>query len=194
MLVSSPNNLARATAVGSLSAVRYPLFLNTRRELCVAIPRFLVSTNFSFSRSCRLFHSPYPVTPLFATLTHSAGVYTNNSHSETRHPSLITRHFFPCEAGQSLFPFAVICTKTQNPLLCFQWFAHSSAIRWGWGVEAPPGTSAIDGGRNDGFRRWLGRFPPPCHIDRQQHAREQQKRGQKVRRTGKMQPHARCYG
>ena len=26
--------------------------------------------------------------------------------------------------------------KAQNPLLCFQQLAHSSAIRWGWGVGA----------------------------------------------------------
>src|SRR6266403_357591 len=34
-----------------------------------------------FSCACALFHFPYPATPLFATLTKTTGVYTNNSHS-----------------------------------------------------------------------------------------------------------------
>jgi len=34
-------------------------------------------------------------------------------------------------------PFALPARKTQNPLLCFQSLAHSSAIRWGWGAGCP---------------------------------------------------------
>jgi hypothetical protein len=37
-----------------------------------------------FSHSSALFHFPYPATPLFATLTKTTGVCTNNSHSGTR--------------------------------------------------------------------------------------------------------------
>jgi hypothetical protein len=84
-----------------------------------------------------------PVTPVFATLTENAGVYTNSSHSgarhsplATRHSSLGTRHFFSSEARQSLRFFASISPKTQNPPFCFQHVAHSSALRWGWGVGA----------------------------------------------------------
>src|SRR5947209_4713644 len=36
-----------------------------------------------FSCSCTLFHFPYPVTPLFATLTKTTGVGTNNSQNGT---------------------------------------------------------------------------------------------------------------
>ncbi len=37
-----------------------------------------------FSYGCALFHFPYPTSPLFATLTKTTGVCTNNSHSGTR--------------------------------------------------------------------------------------------------------------
>jgi hypothetical protein len=40
-----------------------------------------------------LFHFPYPLSPVFATLTKTTGVCTNNSHSGTRHSPIITRHF-----------------------------------------------------------------------------------------------------
>ena len=36
-----------------------------------------------FSYACALFHFPYPVTPLFATLTKTTGVGTNNSQNGT---------------------------------------------------------------------------------------------------------------
>src|SRR6266699_5567545 len=36
-----------------------------------------------FSCSCTLFHFPYPITPLFATLTKTTGVGTNNSQNGT---------------------------------------------------------------------------------------------------------------
>src|SRR6266481_9476777 len=37
-----------------------------------------------------LFQVRYAVTPVFATLAKTAGVYTNNSHSGTRHSPLAT--------------------------------------------------------------------------------------------------------
>ncbi len=43
----------------------------------------LLKSSSLFSRACALFHFPYPVSPVFATLTRTAGVYTNNSHSGT---------------------------------------------------------------------------------------------------------------
>ncbi len=43
-----------------------------------------------FSWACALFHFPYPATPMFATLTKTVGVYTNNSHSGTPRTSLAT--------------------------------------------------------------------------------------------------------
>ena len=39
--------------------------------------------NHLFSYTCALFHFPYPVTPLFATLTKTTGVGTNNSQNGT---------------------------------------------------------------------------------------------------------------
>jgi hypothetical protein len=78
-----------------------------------------------------------PLTPVFATLTENAGVYSNSSRSEPRHSPLATRHFFSGEACHSLRSFASISAKTQNPPFCFQQLAHSSAIRWGWGVGVP---------------------------------------------------------
>jgi hypothetical protein len=77
-----------------------------------------------------------PVTPVFATLTENAGGDTSSSHSGPRHSSLVPRHFFPSEACPSLSLFASISAKTQIPPFCFQSLAHSSAIRWGWGLGA----------------------------------------------------------
>src|SRR3989442_15902502 len=41
-----------------------------------------------FSTACALFHFPYPVSPVFATLTRTAGVDTNNSQLGTNLSSL----------------------------------------------------------------------------------------------------------
>src|SRR5260370_39124792 len=42
-----------------------------------------------------LFQVPYPATPLFATLTKTAGVCTNNSHSGTCYPTGVTTSLSP---------------------------------------------------------------------------------------------------
>src|SRR5712664_32253 len=42
-----------------------------------------------------LFQVPYPATPLFATLTRTAGVCTNNSHSGTCYPTGVTTSLSP---------------------------------------------------------------------------------------------------
>src|SRR5438445_7833764 len=60
-----------------------------------------------FSYACALFHFPYPVSPAFATLTKTAGVWPNSSRFGTRHSALIP-----------LQPIQV---------LSFQTFAHSLA-------------------------------------------------------------------
>jgi hypothetical protein len=56
--------------------------LASSRALCL---RASVAASSSIFRT--LFQVPYPATPLFATLTQTAGVCTNNSHSGTS-PSL----------------------------------------------------------------------------------------------------------
>ena len=43
-------------------------------------PQFSPSISPLFSGSSALFHFPYPVSPVFATLTKTTGVYTNSSH------------------------------------------------------------------------------------------------------------------
>jgi len=48
-----------------------------------------------FSCACALFHFPYPVSPLLATLTKTTGVYPNNSHSETLPVSILLLPLFP---------------------------------------------------------------------------------------------------
>ncbi len=58
-----------------------------------------------------LFHFPYPATPLFATLTKTTGVYTNNSHSGTPYP-LSPFFLHSCE---------LFCTpKNLNPFLFYR--------------------------------------------------------------------------
>ena len=52
-------------------------------------PANRTSTNPLFSFHCAHFHFPYALSPLFATLTKTAGVYTNNSHSGIRHSSSV---------------------------------------------------------------------------------------------------------
>jgi hypothetical protein len=83
-------------------------------------------------RSYKLFHSPYPVTPLFATLTQTRGVYTNNSHSGPRAAQPLAA--YPLSSNPPFLP--PFCTISQNALFCFQSLAHSSAIKGEGGVGA----------------------------------------------------------
>jgi|SRR6266850_491412 len=53
-------------------------------------PRKCAFANLLFSLRYALFQVPHPATPLFATLTKTTGVYTNNSHSGTPHPYATT--------------------------------------------------------------------------------------------------------
>jgi hypothetical protein len=77
-----------------------------------------------------LFQVPYPVSPLLATLTKTAGVCTNNSHSGARSSSLATAlKFFLFTLLRTLLHAA----KTQ--LFCFQSFPNSFPKKHpGWGV------------------------------------------------------------
>src|SRR5271167_657865 len=78
--------------------------------------------------SYRIFHSPYPVSPLFATLTKTAGVCINNSHCGN-HPIRTIRHF-----PRLVFP------KRQRTLIYSQSLAQSFAlIGEGGGEFLPPG-------------------------------------------------------
>jgi hypothetical protein len=53
-------------------------------RLIATRPQFPHKTRPLFSWACALFHFPYGVTPLFATLTKTAGVYGVSSRSGTR--------------------------------------------------------------------------------------------------------------
>jgi hypothetical protein len=87
--------------------------------------------------------SPFPatltayaaVTPVFATLTQTAGGAHHLVFQFWNSPP-VTRHYSPCEAHQSARFFALIPAKTQKPLLCFQSFANNSAFTGGWGVAS----------------------------------------------------------
>jgi len=72
-----------------------PQNLCARPELFTAIRSRPTILDFRslFSSGCALFHFPYPVSPVLATLAKTAGVYTNNSHSGTLHSSPFTRHW-----------------------------------------------------------------------------------------------------
>src|SRR5229473_562112 len=92
-------------------------------RFCLRDENLATATPFScpfFSCTSALFHFPYPATPLFATLTKTAGVYTNNSHSEAR-PSPLSIAF-----KSFLFTFfrtLLYSSKTQP--FCFQAVPHS---------------------------------------------------------------------
>ncbi len=64
---------------GAFLGFNIPTFnLQTFQRLCLTPPSPIFRT---------LFQVPYPVSPLFATLTKTAGVCTNNSHSGIPNPS-----------------------------------------------------------------------------------------------------------
>src|SRR5258708_8893039 len=85
--VFANQNSRRSTSLAP--AAQRPLHFRYRHE------NFATATPFSrpfFSSTSALFHFPYLATLLFATLTKTTGVYTNNSHSETRPSPLTTDH------------------------------------------------------------------------------------------------------
>src|SRR5712664_1937970 len=64
-----------------------------------------------------LFQVPYPATPLFAALTKTAGVCTNNSHSGSHRSRLQSAHMSDC-----LYPLSPI------PYTLSPFFSHSCAL------------------------------------------------------------------
>ena len=84
-----------------------------------------------FSGACALFHFPYPVSPVFATLTKSAGCVPTIPKLElvTRHLSLAIVLKLP------LFRFLrTLLHASKCQRLCFQPFPHSLWKTWGVGV------------------------------------------------------------
>src|SRR5260370_17044793 len=76
-----------------------------------------------FSIACALFHFPYPVSPVFATLTRTAGVYTNNSQLGT--------NLSPLAIGFKFFIFTFFQTLLHSPkdhLFSFQPIPNPSPI------------------------------------------------------------------
>src|SRR5260370_29726412 len=89
--------------------------------LCVSAP--LRSAPPSVFRT--LFQVPYPATPLFATLTKTAGVCTNNSHSGTCYPTGVTTSLSPYLLTS--LPHYVL---TSRPSLFRQTTAARFPARW----------------------------------------------------------------
>src|SRR5271163_164970 len=83
--------------------------------------------------SYKLFHSPYPATPLFATLTKTAGVCTNNSHSGTpcHHPGLT--HVVS-------YSYKLFCTCRKHNSSIFKQLQTLLPKHPGWGI---PSTGAL---------------------------------------------------
>ena len=124
--VFANQNSRRSTSLAP--AAQRPLHFRYRHE------NFATATPFSrpfFSSTSALFHFPYPATPLFATLTKTAGVYTNNSHSEAR-PSPLSIAF-----KSFLFTFfRTLLHSSKTQPFCFQAVPHSFTKTPGVGV--PP--------------------------------------------------------
>jgi hypothetical protein len=147
-----PNMLARQAVLLTPSRCSGPTQLLSCKQNASVSPLFATLTSHPQVAENTATLSPFfatltasaPVTPVFATLTKNAGCHFISSHSGTRHSPLVTRHYSPSETRQSARFLAFIPTKTQNPLLCFQRVAHSSAIRGEGGVapfhptEPPP--------------------------------------------------------
>ena len=98
--------------------------LETSRLPSSPAPCLCVSVAAPSSILRTLFQVPYPATPLFATLTKTAGVYTNNSHSGTHFAApapAITLKFF-------LFTFLrTLLHSPKTQLFYFQAIPHSLA-------------------------------------------------------------------
>src|SRR6267378_2960014 len=112
--------------------------------LCVLIVSALSSLTLSLNHSplspiFRIFFQvPYPATPLFATLTKTAGVCTNNSHSGTHQSRVQSAHLSDCLCPLSPIPYtlspflsyscALFCAFLHSPklqLFSFQEIPHS---------------------------------------------------------------------
>ena len=120
--------------------------------LCVLSVSALSSLTLSLNHSplspiFRIFFQvPYPATPLFATLTKTAGVYTNNSHfgssrAQPRETLRASSTFRPFGRLSELSPFlsdpcALFCTflhSAKTQLVCFHAVPNSLSKNTGWG-------------------------------------------------------------
>src|SRR5271154_668375 len=119
------------------------MFLSAARQPFLrAYPASLQKNRSSKSFPCHsyeFFHSPYPLSPLFATLTQTAGVSTNNSHCGTRSRSIF-RTFL-----RSLAPIR------RNPLCLFNNLRTLLQLGGGGGGR----TVHPRGGHNDRMPRGL---------------------------------------
>jgi hypothetical protein len=93
--------------------------ISSHPYLITSLPPFFGSL---FSIACALFRLPYPATPLFATLTKTPGVYTNNSHSGTRPLCL---HLVSTRWAQRNRPFSLSSTfQPSNLPTCQHFWAY----------------------------------------------------------------------
>jgi putative glutamine amidotransferase len=85
-----------------------------------------VTTTHLYSYPCGLIHSSYTATPLFATLTETAGVYSNSSHSGTWRADSLLTHFVShsCELP---------CTSRKLNSCIFKQLRTPSQKHPGWG-------------------------------------------------------------
>src|SRR5438309_8721131 len=96
------------------------VFLNFPVSLCL-LPVTLAAGPTRRSSILRThFQVPYPVSPVFATLTKTAGGTPNNSHSDTRRSSLVT-----CTQLLSHHSVAHSFAHCKIQLFSFQTIAHS---------------------------------------------------------------------
>src|SRR5260370_16229983 len=110
-------NVFLLTPAISLRVIQAPSYTQITRET----PRI----RSLFSTAYALFHFPYPVSPVFATLTQTAGVDTDNSQLGTNFSSLATgfkffifRFFQPLLHSEKTQPFyfqAIPHTFTKTP-------------------------------------------------------------------------------
>jgi hypothetical protein len=108
-----------------------------------------------------------PVSPVFATLTKTAGCHFVSSHSGTRHSPLLTRHFSFKEVCQSSRCFHRSPPKRKIPPFCFQYVAHSFAIRGeGGGDRHPRRPRAVERAPNMGGGYSLPGAGPATTLER----------------------------
>jgi hypothetical protein len=102
------------------------LSAQTTRPLLVPLhsPASFTSSKSFTCHSYALFHSPYPATPVFATLTKTTGVYINSSHSGTAHSSLVCPK---CSLGAR--PELLGATKSFTIRTCAKCAYNSFTIR-----------------------------------------------------------------
>src|SRR6266568_5080447 len=115
-------------AMWSFSPLQY-LCASSRHFLTHKSRAKLLEFRSLLSTACALFHFPYPINPVFATLTRTAGVYTNNSQLGTNLSPLATAFKFFLF---TLFHTLLRSSKTQ--LFSFHAVPHSLRKTPGVGV------------------------------------------------------------